>query len=82
MYVGPGPGQGQPPWMMNSLRDNEGSYRAEPAIPYLGRRAASGNGAARVLNAIGFDGMARHPAGVRIPAAPDPGGTSRCPMPS
>ena len=36
MCVGPGSGQGQPPRKMNSLRDNKGSYRAEPAVHYLG----------------------------------------------
>src|SRR3546814_4577643 len=41
MYVGPGSGQGQLPWMMYRLRDiRSGSCRAVPAAFYLGTRAS------------------------------------------
>lgn len=33
---GQGPGRDSPLWMMNSLRDNKGSYRAVPVATNLG----------------------------------------------
>src|SRR3546814_8688359 len=39
MYVGPGPGQGQLPWMMNSLRDNRTARIGQfPPLANLGVR--------------------------------------------
>ncbi len=52
MCFGPGSGQGQPPWMMNSLRDNKGSYRAVPAAPYLGIRGAFLKGRGKCLKLL------------------------------
>ena len=41
MCVRPGPGQGQPPWMWNRLRDNLiSSHRAASAKAHIGASAA------------------------------------------
>lgn len=42
MWIGPGPGQGQPPRILNRLRDNaEARTEQYPSLVYLGGRRAA-----------------------------------------
>ena len=54
-----GPGRDSPHWMMNSLRDNKGSYRAEPAIAYLGARRRLLKGVGERFEPVGDPRRAR-----------------------